>query len=341
MPRPITMPKGSLHSRPPLERMLKIHEALQTGRPASPARLAEELEVSGKTVQRDVEFMRERLRLPVEFSRTHGGYRYTEPVAGFPSVHVTEGEVLALLVAQRALEQYRGTPFEATLRSAFAKLTNAMQDETVFTPGPGISFRPLGVSTHDLGVFELLHAGVRQRREVRFGYRKIKSAAAEVRRVRPHHLACVQGRWYLVAWDALRDAMRTFALTRISAPRLLERRFERVQGFDIGKYFGNSFGVFAGEGSIEVRIRFDAGAARLVAERTWHPTQDLRALPGGESELTLRLNDLREVAAWVLSWGEHAWVVSPPELVESVRNSHVAAASRYAKPGRRTRSSSI
>ncbi len=341
MPRPITMPKGSLHSRPPLERMLKIHEALQTGRPASPALLAEELEVSGKTVQRDVEFMRERLRLPVEFSRTHGGYRYTEPVAGFPSVHVTEGEVLALLVAQRALEQYRGTPFEATLRSAFAKLTNAMQDETVFTPGPGISFRPLGVSTHDLGVFELLHAGVRQRREVRFGYRKIKSAAAEVRRVRPHHLACVQGRWYLVAWDALRDAMRTFALTRISAPRLLERRFERVQGFDIGKYFGNSFGVFAGEGSIEVRIRFDAGAARLVAERTWHPTQDLRALPGGESELTLRLNDLREVAAWVLSWGEHAWVVSPPELVESVRNSHVAAASRYAKPGRRTSSSSI
>ncbi|NBP25108.1 MAG: WYL domain-containing protein, partial [Proteobacteria bacterium] len=75
------------------------------------------------------------------------------------------------------------------------------------------------------------------------------------------------------------------------------------------------------------------------AERSWHPTQDLRAMPGGESELTLRLNDLREVAAWVLSWGEHAWVVSPPELVESVRNSHAAAARRYAKPDRRPRAS--
>ena len=181
---------------------------------------------------------------------------------------------------------------------------------------------------------------MRRRREVRFAYRKPRSTTDEERHAQPHHLACVQGRWYLVAWDALRDAMRTFALTRISAPRLLERRFERVQGFDIGKYFGNSFGVFAGEGSIEVRIRFDAEAARLVAERTWHPTQDLRALPGGESELTLRLNDLREVAAWVLSWGEHAWVVSPPELAESVRKSHAAAARRYAKPGRQTRSSS-
>lgn len=338
MPRPIPMPRGSLHSRPPLERMLKIHQALQAGRAASLPRLAEELEVSSKTVQRDVEFMRERLRLPVEFSRTHGGYRYTEPVAGFPSVHVTEGEVVALLVAQRALEQYRGTPFEETLRAAFAKLTNAMQDETVFTPGPGVSFRPLGVSTHDLGIFELLHTAVRQHQEVRFTYRKIKSAAAEVRRVRPHHLACVQGRWYMVAWDALRDAMRTFALTRISGPRLLARRFERVQGFDIERYFGNSFGVFAGEGAIEVRIRFDAAAARLVAERTWHPTQELSALPEGEAELSLRLNDLREVASWVLSWGEHAWVVSPPELVASVRDSHAAAARRYTRPARRTRS---
>ena len=201
------------------------------------------------------------------------------------------------------------------------------------------SFRPLGVSTHDLGVFELLHSAVRQCREVRFAYRKIKSATAESRRVRPHHLACVQGRWYLVAWDAARDAMRTFALTRISGPRVLERRFERVQGFDIGKYFGNSFGVFAGEGSIEVRIRFDPGASRLVAERIWHSTQTLTALPNGESELILRLNDLREVATWVLSWGEHAWAVSPPKLVEQIRASLAAAAKRYGKTGQGSRSS--
>ena len=195
MPRPITMPKGSLHSRPPLERMLKIHEALQTGRPASPAHLAEELEVSGKTVQRDVEFMRERLKLPVTYSRTHSGYRYTEPAAGFPSLQVTEGEVVALLVAQKALEQYRGTRFEDTLRSAFAKLTASMGDESVFSPDAEVSFRPVGVSTHDLAVFETLHTAVRRRREVRFAYRKPRSAADEERRVRPHHLACVQGRW--------------------------------------------------------------------------------------------------------------------------------------------------
>ena len=330
------MPRKDLHSRPPLERMLRIHEILREGRAPSVTELARRLEVSGKTVQRDVEFMRERLKLPVTYSRTHGGYRYTEPVTGFPSMQVTEGEVVALLVAQKALEQYRGTRFEEVLRSAFAKLTASMGEESVFSLDAEVSFRPLGVSTHDLAVFETLHTAVRRRREVRFAYRKPRSTSDEERRVRPHHLACVQGRWYLVAWDSLREAMRTFALTRISKLRLLEKRFERVQGFDITRYFGNSFGVFAGEGAIEVRVRFDAYASRLVSERFWHATQSLRPLPHGESELTLSLNDLHEVASWILSWGEHAVALAPEELVARVRRSLAAAAKGYSagKPKR-------
>ncbi len=193
--RPMPALPAELRSRPPLERMLRIHELLKDGRTPGVGELARRLEVSGKTVQRDVEFMRERLKLPVSYSRTHSGYRDTEPAAGFPSLQVTEGEVVALLVAQKALEQYRGTRFEDTLRSAFAKLTASMGDESVFSPDAEVSFRPVGVSTHDLAVFETLHTAVRRRREVRFAYRKPRSAADEERRVRPHHLACVQGRW--------------------------------------------------------------------------------------------------------------------------------------------------
>ena len=68
------------------------------------------LEVSRKTVVRDIAFMRDRLDLPIEFDAQIQAYRYTQPVNAFPTVHMTEGELLALLVAQRALEQYRGTP---------------------------------------------------------------------------------------------------------------------------------------------------------------------------------------------------------------------------------------
>ncbi len=59
--------KSNLHSRPPLERMLRIHQALQSGKFPNATTLAREVEVTTKTIHRDIEFMRDRLNLPVEF----------------------------------------------------------------------------------------------------------------------------------------------------------------------------------------------------------------------------------------------------------------------------------
>jgi proteasome accessory factor B len=63
-----------------------------------------------------------------------------------------------------------------------------------------------------------------------------------------------------------------------------------------------------------VRIRFDPWAARLVSERLWHESQELRPLKGGGIELRLELAGLHEVERWILSWGEHAKVLAPKSL---------------------------
>ena len=67
---------------------------------------------AAKTVHRDMEFMRDRLGLPIEYDAARPGYYYTQEVSGFPSLQITEGELFALLVAEKALQQYRGTNFE-------------------------------------------------------------------------------------------------------------------------------------------------------------------------------------------------------------------------------------
>jgi len=77
--------------------------------------------------------------------------------------------------------------------------------------------------------------------------------------------------------------------------------------------------VFGGSGKHLVKIRFDAFAARLVRERDWHPSQKFRELRGGEIELEMTLGALEEIERWILSWGEHAKVVGPKILAESVR----------------------
>ena len=80
--------RPGLYSRPPLERMMRMHERLKAGRYPNCRKLAEELEVSSKTIQRDIDFMRDRLNLPIEYDQLHFGFAYTEPVTSFPVTRV-------------------------------------------------------------------------------------------------------------------------------------------------------------------------------------------------------------------------------------------------------------
>ena len=82
-------------SRPPLERMLRIHDELSRDALVNCTKLTRALEVSRKTIVRDIAFMRDRLDLPIEFDAPINAYRYTQPVSAFPTVQVSEGELLA------------------------------------------------------------------------------------------------------------------------------------------------------------------------------------------------------------------------------------------------------
>ena len=109
-------------SRPPLERIFEFHNLIQAGKYPNCTTLARKFEVHLRTVNRDLEFMRDRLQLPLEYDSERRGFYYTKPVENFPLVPMTESEVFALLVAHKAIAQSRGTPFEQPLATAFRKL---------------------------------------------------------------------------------------------------------------------------------------------------------------------------------------------------------------------------
>ncbi len=308
-------------SRPPLERMLRIHEELRHNRTVNCTHLCAQLEVTRKTIVRDIAFMRERLDLPVDFDRSAQTYRYAKPVEVFPTVQVTEGELLALLVARRALEQYQGTPFHHQLEVAFEKLTNGLKDRITFSPADElatVSFKNVGLGKADLTIFNLLSSAVLNHNEVEFDYRKPGDKTATRRRVRPYHLSHRENLWYLIGHDALRDKPITFALPRITAPRKLNKTFVRPVDFDPSKFFSSALGVLVGDGNHIVKIRFTPLVADRVRERVWHETQDIKDLPDGGIQLTLRLGALAEVERWVLGWGADAEVLKPIALREKI-----------------------
>jgi predicted DNA-binding transcriptional regulator YafY len=315
---------SSLRSRPPLERMLRIHQALQSGKYPNASGLAQEIEVAAKTIHRDIEFMRDRMNLPIRFDTGRNGYFYEGEVSAFPTMQITEGELFALVVAEKALQQYRGTSFERPLLSAIKKMEQSLPDTislNLADVGQTISFRTRVEPILDLKIFDTLARAVAQKEQLELEYRKPGAGKAEARVVDPYHLANINGEWFLFAFDHARKDIRRFVPARIRAIKSTGKTFERSKKFSLEKELRDSFGVHSGEGEFEVVIRFNTRVADFIREKRWHESQELRELKNGDVELKLKLSSLVEIERWVLSWGGDARVLKPRELAEAVRTS--------------------
>lgn len=311
---------------------MRFHNLIQEESFPNCSKLAKEFEVSLRTIMRDVDFMRDRLNLPIEFDSQRNGYHYTEPVEQFPQLPFTEAEIFALLVAHKAVAQYRGTPFEHPLALAFRRLTGQLDTSAKFMLGnldETLSFRPFAPEDNDLETFEILTRALKEKRVLKFQYRNLGTEKAQSRLVHPYHLGCVDNHWYLFAFDVKRAAMRTFALLRLKSPEITTERFTIPKKFSLSEYLKGSFNVFKGADDYEVVIQFDSWAADLIRGRKWHASQEIMELPKRQLRLRLRLNSIEEAERWVLSWGQHATVVRPQTLADRLRETAKVLQLRY------------
>lgn len=301
---------------------MQIHQAIQSGDFPTATTLASQLEVSIKSIHRDLEFMRDRLQLPLAYDEIRHGWYYTEDVASFPTLQITEGELFALLVAEKALQQYRGTHFEKPLVSAFKKMAASLPDTISLNLAEWeqtISFRTSAEPLLNLQVFDTLAKATTHHQQLKIRYRKPGGKPAEERLIDPYHLANINGEWYLFAYDHLRKDLRTFVPSRIQSLESTGKKFERPARFSLENRLRNSFSVHSGDGEYLVVVRFTAQVADFIREKKWHPSQFLKELSSGGVELRLTLSSLNEVERWILAWGGDATVLEPAELKARIR----------------------
>lgn len=332
-----------LHSRPPVERMMFIHEQLRSGNYPNCTRLKRQLEVkAGRTILRDIEFMRDRLRLPIAYNDKVHGYYYTRPVDHFPGIALSESELFSILVAQKAIANYQGTPFHRPLLSAFNKLSAQLgKDAVLHLQGLGevMDIRLAGPEVMDEENFQIVLRAVQQHRPLQFSYRKQAARTVEARRIHPYELVCIASRWYVIGHDTLRDAMRSFVLSRLTHAEILPGGFTRPADFKIEEYLSGSFGIFKGKDDYEVLIELDRWASDILRGRRWHPSQKVDELSDGQMRVFFHLDNLEEIEQWVLSWGAHATVLRPKALATRVAAAATAIVERYAGTERPTASS--
>jgi len=327
-----------LYSRPPYERMMYIHDQLKRGAYPNCTQVGKRFGLrSRRTIFRDIEFMRDRFLLPIEYDKQRRGFYYSSPVEHFPGVTVSESELFAILVAQKAVANYKGTSFYQPLVSAFNRLAEHLGEEAVLhlhDLGEAMDIRLAGPEALDEENFQVVLRAVQQRRPLSFDYRKHAAKTLERRKLHPFQLVCANNRWYLVGRDLDRKALRIFVLSRVADPEILPGEFPRPAGFNIKEYLKGSFGIFKGEDDFEVVIDLDPWAADVLRNRRWHPSQQILELPGGSMRVSLHLDSLEEVEQWVLSWGCHATVIRPKTLVDRVQAAARGILDRYIESGK-------
>jgi predicted DNA-binding transcriptional regulator YafY len=311
-------------------RLRQLFEAIRKGGYPNATTLGAELEVSPRTIRRDIELLRSYHRIEIEYHPTQYGFHLKDPTQPFPGAAFTESELLALIVARQALAAHRGSPLEQILSDGFSRLEGRLDNDqtyTLDTLSSLISFRDLGHEDIATDLFHPLTRALRNHYEVTFSYQGLKDPTPRPRRVQPWHLGNYSQKWYLFAFDPKartdQDAgIRSFALSRISDLRVTSTSFPRPTHFNPSDHLKGAFGIHSGNPAADVRvvIRFDAWATRLVSERQWHPTQELihHTSPPG-CTLTLRLSTTAEVKRWALSWGAHATVLEPADLRHDLR----------------------
>ena len=306
-------------------RLIQVDKLIKRGEFPNCFSLAKDLEVSVKTAQRDLDYMRDQLKAPIAYDPLKKGFYYTSGNWFLPALSLSEGDLVAVLLATRVLEQYHGTPVAKQLEAIFTKIAESLPDK--ITVQPELVFSRFSVSgppakpvDHD--IWAVVVRGLLHQQSVDMKYLPIEADQAKERVIDPYHIANLQGEWYVFAKDHSSNELRQFSIPRIQAAKLIGDRFEVPADFDPNKFLASAFGRFAltsGQPHA-VKLLFDKGVAPWVLERQWSPKQTTKQRSSGQVELAFQAAGLYEVQRWVLAWGHSVSVLAPKELKDMVRD---------------------
>jgi predicted DNA-binding transcriptional regulator YafY len=223
-----------------LHRVIAILLLLESRGQLKARELADALEVSERTIHRDIETLCE-AGIPIEaIAGPTGGFRLMEGYTNhLPQVRSDEAIGLFLRgIGMDSLEQREAHVdlqralgrLESRLPDCYRQDVRAARKRFYFDPTPW--WEGVTISVH----LEVLRQGVWHSRKVTLEY---ENAAQErtVRVVRPYGLVVKVMRWYLVAYCETREAIRTFNVARIHSARLLEETFVWPDGFSLESYW--------------------------------------------------------------------------------------------------------
>ncbi|MEW6220048.1 MAG: WYL domain-containing protein [Thermodesulfobacteriota bacterium] len=295
----------------------RIREGMASGRLANCTSLAAEYEVSPKSILRDIDYLRHMRGAPIVYDPTRKGYLYSEANWQLPALSISESDLFALCIAEKALRQHEGTPVYDRLAAIFRRIAECLPAKVSVDPSwidRRLAVLPDQATRIDARVWEAVASGLKHNQPLAIRHRRAGTGAASQRTVEPYRAVRYQGEWYLVGFCRLRQAVRTFAMSRIEEAAVLEGCFQIPADFEAAWQERERFGLFGDGEEVWVTVGFGPALAPYVRERLWHGRQELSDQPDGGVQLRLPARDRDELLRWVLSWGDGAQILAPAGL---------------------------
>jgi predicted DNA-binding transcriptional regulator YafY len=300
-------------------RLLELLSLLQARRDWPGAELAERLEVSGRTIRRDVRRLRA-LGYPVEsLSGPAGRYRLRAGTA-MPPLLLDEDEAIAIAVGLRTAARASVAGIEETSIRALVKLEQVLPAHLrrrVGALGSATIVPPVTGPTVDPQHLTVIAAACRESERLRFAYRS-RDGSDTRREVEPHSLVNLGRRWYLVAWDRRRDDWRTFLIDRLDRPAATGATFtaRKLPAKDASAYVERS--ISDAPSRFEARVTVHASASEIASRLPpyWGTFEPIDA---HSCEYRAGDDDLGWLAMRIAMLGVDVEVHQPPELIEHLR----------------------
>lgn len=307
---------------------------LQSGRGSNAAVLAERLGVTPRTIFRDLEVLRE---AGVPLSYDEAEQRYRIPVTYLlPATNFTPHEALALVILCHELGDKAGLPFQASAGQAALKLESTLPPRlrTLVREQAGAVRIRLPPSTqldgHEATYQQLVNA-VAARRPVRITYRSFTEWQEIKTKLSPYQLLFSRRSWYVVGRSSLHREVRLFSLLRITSIETLDEMFKPPARFSMDRFLRNAWHLIPEPGpDRRVVLRFEKMVAHNVAEVMWHKTQSVQWEPDGRLRFEATVSGLKEIAWWILGYGDQVEVLEPKELRQEICARIGRMAERYA-----------
>ena len=294
-------------------RLLTLLELLQVYRQLSAAEIARRLEVSPRTVRRYVTGLQE-MGIPVEADRgPAGGYRLRRGVK-LPPLMLTNEEALVIVIGLLAAQRLGLSASGSEIQGALAKVDRLLPDTQreqiqAMQDFVSLSLSPVGRDAASAETIIRLGSSARDQTAARIEYR---SAAGELtdRVVDAYGVTFQAGHWYLVSWDHLRAAMRTFRIDRIQSVEVTNETFTKPAHFDVVGHMQQTLAETIYGFPCEVVLQLSLEDAR----RRISPIDGTLTPVAGGTLLRFGADDLDWAAGYLAHLECDFVVVNPPEL---------------------------